>query len=288
MAAASRVPAVMSSDEEQAIPLMSQRQAGSARFGLCAGLLLVSVGVVGKLMYGRGGFNAQPNRQVMRLSSTMQAFAAQQVGRPLTGSEVEAIYSHVHKSSRSRARALLASRSPKDCAQDLPVNLSDACIDAVHDKLKQVVEAFAQLLIEAFFGCVVSDEESKECSAATTEMALFMDHMVTKCQADGDFCNITMAGLSEGKKVDDYLGTCVPALCHGEAREAIEYFQTQLDEEMQEAKAQADANQRLETKDSANADDCSNCTIGIECPTAGKSGEMEDATQLKDAQHVSV
>merc|ERR1712129_646923 len=112
--------------------------------------------------------------------------------------------------------------------------------------------------------------------------------IVAKCQADGDFCNVTMAGVSEGKTVDTALGACVPAVCHSEAREAIEYFQKQLDEQMQEARSHADVAEKVESKDSMEADDCSNCTIGIVCAPASGHGDVADATQLKDAQHLSV
>jgi len=284
---ASHMPVDTCSDEEQAVPLMSQRKAGSARLGLCAGLLLAAVGLVGTLtQFNVFAFEHRPKHQMIGLSSTMQAFAQQQIGRPLTGSEVEAIYSHVGKSSYSRVRSLMDSqKKPEDGADelpDLPVNLTDACIDGIHDKLKEVVQDFAQMLIEAFFGCVVSGADSKECTASTDALANFMDHVVTKCEDEGDFCNITFVGPSEGKQMDETLGTCAPVECHGEAKEAVEYFQKELDKEMQEARTQSDALGSADTEDPVAEDDCSNCTMSIQCARA------KDAAQVKDKQHVSV
>merc|ERR1711976_1018047 len=94
---------------------------------------------------------------------------------------------------------------------------------------------------------------------------------------------------------NDTLGVCVPVACHNEAREAVEYFQAQLDKEMREARAKSDAPDGLEAKGSDSEDDCLNCTLSIECVEAHQRdkvddtpGKVEDALELKDAQHLSV
>jgi len=312
MAVASWLATSVSSDEEQAMPLQAaqarhQRQPRSALFGLCTGgLLLVAIGVVGATFSPQQSMAGQPKYKVLGgqstlpvlgLSASLQASAQKRVGRALTEREVGAIYFRVGRSSNSRVRSLLASKKRKEREEDLPVNLTDACKDGISEKLKDMVDAFAEVLIEAFFDCIVSDAESKECTAATDKIALFMDDQAAKCQVDGDFCNVTMTGMKEhGKKVhDDTLGVCVPVACHNEARQAVEYFQAQLDKEMREARAKSDAPDGFNAEDSESEEDCSNCTLSIECVQADRQGKVEDtrgkvedALELKDAQHLSV
>jgi len=311
MAVASWLATGVTSDEEQAMPLQSspagrQRQPRSTLVGLCTGgLLLVAVGMVGAVFSPKQSMAGRPKYQVLAgpstlpvlgLSASLQASAQKRVGRALTESEVDAIYSRVG-SSKSRVRSLLASKKRMDIDDDLPVNLTEACKDGIQEKLKDIVEAFAEVLIEAFFDCIVSDAESTECTAATDKIALFMDNQASKCQVDGDFCNVTMSERSEhSKKVrDDTLGVCVPVACHNEARQAAEYFQAQLDKEMREAQAKSDAPEGFEAKGSDSEDDCLNCTLSIECMVADRHGKVEDmlgkvedALELKDAQHLSV
>merc|ERR1719464_968102 len=91
--------------------------------------------------------------------------------------------------------------SPTDHEHPVDVGLSKVCVDAIHDKLKEAFQRFAQLLIEALFGCVLGNEESTACIAATDKMDHFLDDMVAKCQREGDFCNITVMGVSDSKLV---------------------------------------------------------------------------------------
>merc|ERR1719203_630058 len=105
--------------------------------------------------------------------------------------------------------------------------------------MKQAFKSFALLLIEAFFGCVLGDEESGACTVATAKMDHFLEDLVETCRGEGDFCNVTLVETQHSRNVVDWTGACVPKVCQAEAMRAIEYFNEQMGEQIAEAQAHA-------------------------------------------------
>jgi len=296
------------SDLEQASLLTSQRQTSWVRLRL-GGLLVGLVGLVVALICVFGGVSPElpgaersgvvPLTRLGRMSGLVQAYAMEKGRRILTGSEMDSLYSHVAEGRHPKARALMDRFSKagglgehEQSAEE--IGLSEACVDAIKSKLKEAFERFAKLLVEAFFGCIVDDEESDACEAANSKMDSFMEDLVVRCQAEGDFCNITTVEMKHGKKLEESLGVCVPSACHKEAKKAIEYFKEQLGEQMDEAQAQADAQGESLPSDMKNTDDCENCTINIECAAAQgasrrtRKAAVKDAEELQDAERLSI
>jgi len=289
------------SDLEQASLLLNRQQRGSARLGLSAGLLAVALCAVGSMTFWpRHSSYAYPQSRAGKLSETIQAYAMQQVGRPLTGEEARALYRRIGQSKQARTRALLrkghaSSQEAGNEVQQDDFKLSDACMGAIQDKLKEAVEMFAQLMIELFFGCVVSGDESRACDKATAKIDGFFDLMVAKCEDEGDFCNISVSGVQQGNKFEESLGMCVPSRCQGEAVEALAAFQEQLDAQLAEAQAAqvgsgADEAEAEET--ASDEPECSDCTILIKCAATPhdamhEDGHTQNMMSTKDATHLS-
>merc|ERR1719210_1622763 len=129
----------------------------------------------------RRGVAALP--RLGRMSGLVQAYAMERSGRILTGSEVEALYSHVAAGRHPKARALMDRFSTaggldehKQSAEE--IHLSDACVDAIKGTLKEAFGRFAKLLVEAFFDCILDDEESDACKVVSSKMDSFMEDWV--------------------------------------------------------------------------------------------------------------
>jgi len=290
-------------DLEQAMPtLLGHRDRVRSR-----GLLVIGI-VVGlaAMLACTVGFSTVPGHAagevtaaapgLGRLSGLVQAYALERGGRKLTSGDVQALHTRLAGSKHVKARKLLDRLSKasslgsenKNHAEEL--GLSEECMEAAKSKLEEIVSYFAQVLVETFFGCLDDDEESPDCVAATAKVDDFLDDVTAKCEADGDFCNITAEGIDNGRHVEDSQAVCVPATCHAEAKEAIEWLKEQMGDELEEAQSEAQQTVPADARVAhahADLDECSNCTIHIHCGRADSADSGKQHHQLQDAVHLA-
>lgn len=210
--------------------------------------------------------------QLGRLTNLVQAYALERSGRGLNGGDFQALHTHLAGAEHARARSLLDrfSRGSKSDFEAGDVELSEPCAEAIKSKLEKAFAYFAKRLVEIFFGCVLGDEMSQDCIAATAKVDNFLEDLTAKCKADGDFCNITGVTFERGQRVEESQGVCVPVACHAEAKQAIKYFKEQMGEQIADLQAQ----EGRDVEEQSSLDDCGNCTIHIRCSSSGSSGEQ--------------
>merc|ERR1712194_50811 len=122
----------------------------------------------------------------------------------------------------------------------------------------------------------------------------FLDDMVETCKGEGDFCNVTWVEKQDSRNVVDWMGACVPKVCHAEAKGALECFNEQLGQQIAEAQAHSQVHGAaigdLQAKPARQqSDECANCTIDIACDATARGAEgpmaaVGDAEQVEDLE----
>lgn len=272
---------------EQAAPLVGdggrRKVAGTRRLVSCvllAGLIAAAsifctFGLARPVLLSAAGGRKEASSSAVKLGrlppalpALVQAFALQQGGRVLTDGEIAALLSRIPKGGGLLDGLSMSVKFGPRGQDDVDLDVSDACAEATQDKLDAAIEHFAQRLSDVFFGCLIN-KEGPGCKAAEARIESFPADLAAKCQATGDFCVITPVGQDAHERAEETQTVCAPAVCHPEAKKAIEFFKVQLGERIEKARSDGGLSAQK------HADDCGNCTAHIECGAGGlatKSG----------------
>lgn len=228
------------------------------------GVLAAVVGLVGAVALMASEAPAHKTfrpRQVGGLRSLIQAYAIQREGRELSEGELSALFAHGQSGKFPCDMASLQkfTTSSKEDKKEAAVEmgLSDACSEAISQKLEDIVTEFVKLLVDSFFNCALFDPEGDQCQDVVEKLGKFPDIITEECKASGEFCDLNVSEVVNGKVVSEELQSlCVPSACHDEAKHAVKLMQDEMAEVMA-----AGTHGGHSSMDS----DCPNCTITIKC-----------------------
>lgn len=125
----------------------------------------------------------------------------------------------------------------KDCAKGL--------VETVEMMMKAIVDLMTDIITKCFDEDMVPNGECSEEEMDEMAEKMFGD-LMTKCHADGDACNITVADPENAEAAPESFLLCVPQECHKEAKLAVKVLYGEAEELEEEESGVTDPDTKAE------------------------------------------